>query len=51
MADEEKRMERLEQLLEKAKASNGKITMSEVQEASESLELNLDQIVDRCAAM
>ncbi len=51
MADEEKRMERLEQILEKAKAANGKITMTEVQDAAETLDLNLDQIMERCAVL
>ena len=47
MADEEKR---LEQLLEKAKSS-GKITIAEVQEASESLSIELEHIMERCSAM
>ena len=47
MADEEKR---LDQLLEKAKAS-GKITIAEVQEASESLALEPEHIMERCSAM
>ena len=51
MAEDEKRMERLEQMLEKAKAGNSKITMTEVQDAAESLDLNLDQIMERCAAL
>ena len=47
MADEEKR---LDQLLEKAKAT-GKLTISEVQEASESLAIEPEQIMERCSAM
>ena len=47
MADEEKR---LNQLLEKAKAS-GRITIAEVQEASESLSVEPDVIMERCSAM
>ena len=47
MADEEKR---LNQLLEKAKAS-GRITIAEVQEASESLSIDPDVIMERCSAM
>ena len=47
MADEEKR---LDQLLEKAKTS-GKITVAEVQEASESLSLEPEHIMERCSAM
>ena len=47
MADEEKR---LDQLLEKAKTS-GKITIAEVQEASESLSLEPEHIMERCSAM
>lgn len=47
MADEEKR---LDQLLEKAKAS-GKITIAEVQEASESLSIEPEHIMERCSAM
>ena len=47
MADEEKR---LDQLLEKAKAS-GRLTIAEVQEASESLSIDPEQIMERCSAM
>ncbi len=47
MADEEKR---LDQILEKAKTS-GKITIAEVQEASESLALEPEHIMERCSAM
>ena len=47
MADEEKR---LDQILEKAKAS-GKITIAEVQEASESLSLEPEHIMEKCSAM
>ena len=47
MADEEKR---LNQLLEKAKAS-GRITIAEVQEASESLSVEPDVIMERCSAL
>ena len=47
MADEEKR---LDQILEKAKTS-GKITVSEVQEASESLSVEPEHIMERCSAM
>ncbi len=47
MADEEKR---LNQLLEKAKAS-GRITIAEVQEASETLSVDPDVIMERCSAM
>ncbi len=47
MADEEKR---LNQLLEKAKAS-GKITIAEVQEASETLSIDPDVIMERCSAL
>ena len=47
MADEEKR---LDQILEKAKAS-GKITVAEVQEASESLSLEPEHIMEKCSAM
>ena len=47
MADEEKR---LDQILEKAKTS-GKITIAEVQEASESLSLEPEHIMERCSAM
>ncbi|MBQ8920574.1 MAG: RNA polymerase sigma factor RpoD [Oscillospiraceae bacterium] len=47
MADEEKR---LDQLLEKAKA-NGKITIAEVQEMSESLAVEPDHIMERCSAL
>ncbi len=47
MADEEKR---LNQLLEKAKA-NEKITIAEVQEASETLSIELDVIMERCSAL
>ena len=47
MADEEKR---LDQILEKAKAS-GKITIAEVQEASDSLSLEPEHIMERCSAM
>ncbi len=47
MADEEKR---LNQLLEKAKAS-GKITIAEVQEASETLSIDPDIIMERCSAL
>ena len=47
MADEEKR---LDQLLEKAKAS-GKLTIAEVQEVSESLSVEPEQIMERCSAL
>ena len=47
MADEEKR---LNQLLEKAKAS-GRITIAEVQEASETLSVEPDVIMERCSAL
>ena len=47
MADEEKR---LNQLLEKAKAT-GRITIAEVQEASESLSIEPDIIMERCSAL
>ncbi|MBQ9908041.1 MAG: RNA polymerase sigma factor RpoD [Oscillospiraceae bacterium] len=47
MADEEKR---LNQLLEKAKAT-GRITIAEVQEASEALSVDPDVIMERCSAM
>ena len=47
MADEEKR---LDQLLEKAKAS-GKLTIAEVQEVSESLSIEPEQIMERCSAL
>ncbi len=47
MADEEKR---LDQILEKAKAA-GKITIAEVQEASESLSVEPEHIMERCSAM
>ena len=47
MADEDKR---LTQLLEKAKAS-GKITIAEVQEASESFSVEPESIMERCSAM
>ena len=47
MADEEKR---LNQLLEKAKAT-GRITIAEVQEASETLSLEPDVIMERCSAL
>ena len=47
MADEEKR---LDQVLEKAKAS-GRLTIAEVQEASESLSIDPEQIMERCSAM
>ena len=47
MADEEKR---LNQLLEKAKAT-GRITIAEVQEASETLSIEPDIIMERCSAL
>ena len=47
MADEEKR---LDALLEKAKAT-GKLTIAEVQEASESLSIEPEQIMERCSAL
>ncbi len=47
MADEEKR---LDQLLEKAKAT-GRLTITEVQEASESLSMEPEQIMERCSAL
>lgn len=47
MADEEKR---LDQILEKAKAA-GRITVAEVQEASESLAVEPEHIMERCSAM
>ncbi len=47
MADEEKR---LDQILEKAKAT-GKISVAEVQEASESLAIEPEHIMERCSAM
>ena len=47
MAEEEKR---LEQLLEKAK-STGKLSITELQEAADTMSMELDQIMDRCSAM
>ena len=47
MAEEEKR---LDQLFEKAK-STGKMTITELQEAADTMSLELDQIMDRCSAM
>ena len=47
MADEDKR---LTQLLDKAKA-NGKITIAEVQEASETCSVEPEAIMERCSAM
>ncbi|MBR5371425.1 MAG: RNA polymerase sigma factor RpoD [Oscillospiraceae bacterium] len=47
MAEEEKR---LEQLLEKAK-STGKLSILELQEAADTMAVELDQIMDRCSAM
>ena len=51
MAEEEKKNERLEQLLEKAKGAAGKLSMTEVQEFSETLSVDPDQILERCSAM
>ncbi|MBQ5335043.1 MAG: RNA polymerase sigma factor RpoD [Oscillospiraceae bacterium] len=51
MAEEEKKNDRLEQMLEKAKTASGKLSMTEVQEFSESLSVDPDQILERCSAM
>jgi len=47
MADEEKR---LDQLFEKAKTT-GKLSITELQEAADTMSVELDQIMDRCSAM
>ena len=51
MAEEEKKNDRLEQMLEKAKTASGKLSVTEVQEFSESLSVDPDQILERCSAM